>query len=97
MYKNYVWKKQLKRVGAMALTGTLLLGTLAGCGGSGSGSSADSGSSGGDASSSAENGENNADADSGEIQKVRYVMPGNEWSDQDYVLEQVNKSCWRTV
>lgn len=86
MYKNYVWKKQLKRVGAMALTGTLLLGTLAGCGGSGSG-----GPEAGNASSSDEKSENTADADSGEIQKVRYVMPGNEWSDQDYVLEQVNK------
>ena len=32
-----------------------------------------------------------AEAESGEIQKVRYVTPGNEWSDQAYVLEQVNK------
>lgn len=90
MYKNEAWKKQLKRAGALALTGALLTGVLAGCQSaaatdSGSGTLAPEGS------EVSENSENSAGKASEEIQKVRYVTPGNEWSDQDYVIDQVNQ------
>ena len=84
--------KLVKKAFALALTGTMLLGCLTGCGQSNGGAKDTAAAAGTDKQTTQNASQDAPDtAASGEIQKVRYVTPGNEWADQDYVLEQVNK------